>query len=244
MVLSGVDDPGNRLVVDAGIRCNAVERHPRRLRREDRRDHCRRLRGRPRIDEGLCECGVVRLRTRMPIGCGCGQQCGVHGCGFRTRCDPIRTHCAWSRRCGNRCGCRRRTGFHFCGCGCGHSAGAPCRFVPKRDQHQGAHSHCGVDEGGENPCPCGWCARLDDQVAQNAEAERECACTDDGNSGDSPAVNPAGCTRTDGESDAVDDGRNLGQGRRSKSRPRGRGYCAVLSALAEGKVSIPVSLSR
>ena len=31
---------------------------------------------------------------------------------------------------------------------------------------------------------------------------------------------------------------------RSKSRPRGRGYCAVLSALAEGKVSIPVSLSR
>lgn len=29
-----------------------------------------------------------------------------------------------------------------------------------------------------------------------------------------------------------------------KSRPRGRGYCAVLSALAEGKVSIPVSLRR
>jgi hypothetical protein len=43
---------------------------------------------------------------------------------------------------------------------------------------------------------------------------------------------------------AVDDGPNLGQGRRSKIRPRGRGYCAVLSALAEGKVSIPVSLSR
>jgi hypothetical protein len=43
---------------------------------------------------------------------------------------------------------------------------------------------------------------------------------------------------------AVDDGPNLGQKRRSKSRPRGRGYCAVLSALAEGKVSIPVSLSR
>ena len=43
---------------------------------------------------------------------------------------------------------------------------------------------------------------------------------------------------------AVVDGPNLGQGRRSKSRPRGRGYCAVLSALAEGKVSIPVSLSR
>ena len=42
----------------------------------------------------------------------------------------------------------------------------------------------------------------------------------------------------------VVDGPNLGQGRRSKSRPRGRGYCAVLSALAEGKVSIPVSLSR
>jgi hypothetical protein len=42
----------------------------------------------------------------------------------------------------------------------------------------------------------------------------------------------------------VDDGPNLGQGRRSKSRPRGRGYCAVLSALAEGRVSIPVSLSR
>jgi hypothetical protein len=43
---------------------------------------------------------------------------------------------------------------------------------------------------------------------------------------------------------SVDDGPNLGQGRRSKSRPRGGGYCAVLSALAEGKVSIPVSLSR
>ena len=42
----------------------------------------------------------------------------------------------------------------------------------------------------------------------------------------------------------VNDGPNLGQGQRSKSRPRGRGYCAVLSALAEGKVSIPVSLSR
>ena len=47
-----------------------------------------------------------------------------------------------------------------------------------------------------------------------------------------------------GDARNVDDGPNLGQGRRSKSRPRGRGYCAVLSALAEGKVSIPVSLSR
>ena len=42
----------------------------------------------------------------------------------------------------------------------------------------------------------------------------------------------------------VDDGRNVGRWRRLKSRPRGRGYCAVLSARAEGSVSIPVSLSR
>jgi hypothetical protein len=41
----------------------------------------------------------------------------------------------------------------------------------------------------------------------------------------------------------VNDGPNL-ETTRSKSRPRGRDYCAVLSALAEGKVSIPVSLSR
>ena len=42
---------------------------------------------------------------------------------------------------------------------------------------------------------------------------------------------------------SVDDGRNVGRWRRSKSRPRGRGYCAVLSARAEGRVSIPVSLT-
>jgi hypothetical protein len=42
----------------------------------------------------------------------------------------------------------------------------------------------------------------------------------------------------------VDAGPKVGQSRRSKNRPRWCGYCAVLSARAEGSVSIPVSLSR
>ena len=65
---------------------------------------------------------------------------------------------------------------------------------------------CGVDEGGEDPCPGAWCARLDQQVTQSAEAEHECARTDDCNRRDSPAVNPAGRSGTDGEGDAVDGG--------------------------------------
>ena len=47
---------------------------------------------------------------------------------------------------------------------------------------------------------------LDQQVTESAEAEHECARTDDCNSRDSPAVNPAGCSGTDGEGDAVHGG--------------------------------------
>jgi hypothetical protein len=49
--------------------------------REDRRDHCRGLRGRARIHQSLCECGMIRPRIRTLIWRG-----------FSTRCDPIRTH--------------------------------------------------------------------------------------------------------------------------------------------------------
>ena len=92
MIFSGVDDLGNRLVVDAHIRRDAVQRRSLSVRGEDRRDHCRGLRGRTRIDQGLCECGVIRPLIWMLISCGCGPQCWVHKCGFRTRCDLIRTH--------------------------------------------------------------------------------------------------------------------------------------------------------
>ena len=59
MIFSDVDDLGNRLVVDARIGCNAVQRRSLRVRGEDRGDHCRGLRGRTRIDQSLCECGVI-----------------------------------------------------------------------------------------------------------------------------------------------------------------------------------------
>ena len=84
MIFSGVDDLGNRLVVDAHIRCDAVQRRSLSVRGEDRCDHCGGLRGRTRIDQSLCECGVIRPRIRTLIWCGCGQQCGVQRCGFRT----------------------------------------------------------------------------------------------------------------------------------------------------------------
>ena len=58
-IFSGVDDPRNRLVVDAHIRRDAVQRRSLGVRAEDRRDHCRWLRGRTRIDQSLCECGVI-----------------------------------------------------------------------------------------------------------------------------------------------------------------------------------------
>ena len=84
MIFSGVDDLGNRLVVDAHIGCNTVQRRSLRVCREDRRDHCRGLRGRTRIDQSLYECGVIDPRIRTLIWRGCGPQCGVHRCGFRT----------------------------------------------------------------------------------------------------------------------------------------------------------------
>jgi hypothetical protein len=98
----------------------------------------------------------------------------------------------------------------------GHAACAACWFVPERNQHQGADGNCRVDDRWENPCPCGWCARLGQQVTESAEAEYECARTDVCNSADRPAVNPAGCSRTDGESDAV----------HSREQNDGR-YCAA-----------------
>lgn len=81
MIFSGVDDLGDRLVVDAQIRRDAVQRRSLSVCRQDRRDDRYGLRGRTCIDQGLCECGVIRPRTRMLIGCR-----------FHTRCDPIRTH--------------------------------------------------------------------------------------------------------------------------------------------------------
>ena len=42
----------------------------------------------------------------------------------------------------------------------------------------------------------------------------------------------------------IDDVPKVGRSQQSKSTPHGRGHCAVLSARAEGKVSIPASLSR
>ena len=92
MIFSGVDDLGDRLVVDAQIRRDAVQRRSLSVCRQDRRDDRYGLRGRTCIDRGLCECGVIRPRTRMLIWCGCGQECGVHTCGFRTRCVLIRAH--------------------------------------------------------------------------------------------------------------------------------------------------------
>jgi hypothetical protein len=91
MIFSGVDDLGNRLVVNANIGRDAVQRRSLSVCGEDRCDHCGGLHGRARIDLRLCECGVLRPRIRMLISCGCGPQCGVHRCGFRTRCDLIRT---------------------------------------------------------------------------------------------------------------------------------------------------------
>ena len=84
MIFRGVDDLGNRLVVDAHIRRNPVQRDALGVCAEDRGDHRRGLSGRTRIDQGLCECGVIRPRIRMPIWCGSGQQCGVRRCGLRT----------------------------------------------------------------------------------------------------------------------------------------------------------------
>jgi hypothetical protein len=59
MIFSGVDDLRNRLVVDARIRRNAVQRRSLSVCAEDRRNHCRGLRGRTRIHQSLCECGVI-----------------------------------------------------------------------------------------------------------------------------------------------------------------------------------------
>ena len=84
MIFSGVDDLGNRLVVDARIRRDAIQRRSLSVRGEDRRDHCCGLRGRTRIDQGLYECGVFHPGIRTLIWCGCGPQCEVRRCGFRT----------------------------------------------------------------------------------------------------------------------------------------------------------------
>lgn len=57
----------NRLVVDTGIRCDAVSRRSVGVCGQDGCDHCGGFRGGTRIDEGLCECSVVRPRIRMLI---------------------------------------------------------------------------------------------------------------------------------------------------------------------------------
>ena len=79
MIFRGVDDLGNRLVVDARIRRDAVQRRSLSVCGEDRCDHCGGLGGRTRIDQRLCECGVVRPHIRTLIWCGCGPQCGSAG---------------------------------------------------------------------------------------------------------------------------------------------------------------------
>ena len=58
-ILSGGDDPRNRVVVDAEVGCNTVQRRSLSAGGEDRRDHYCGLRGDTRIDQGLCKCGVV-----------------------------------------------------------------------------------------------------------------------------------------------------------------------------------------
>lgn len=59
MIFSGVDGLGDRLV-DAQIRRDAVQRRSLSVCRQDRRDDRYGLRGRTCIDQGLCECGVIR----------------------------------------------------------------------------------------------------------------------------------------------------------------------------------------
>ena len=90
--------------------------------------------------------------------------------------------------------------------GRGHGARAACRFVPERNQHQGADGHCRIDDCREHPCSRGAVADVSHQIAQGQEAHRERAYADGRNSADRPAVNPAGRSRTDSEGDAVHGG--------------------------------------
>jgi hypothetical protein len=60
MIFSGVDDLGDRLVVDAQIRRDAVQRRSLSVCRQDRRDDRYGLRGRTCIDQG------VRVRRDPP----------------------------------------------------------------------------------------------------------------------------------------------------------------------------------
>ena len=67
----------------------------------------------------------------------------------------------------------------------------------------GADGHRRVDDRGENPCSCRAVPNGSHQIAQRQETRGKCACADGCNRADRPTVNPAGCSRTDGEGDAV-----------------------------------------
>jgi acetyl esterase/lipase len=60
MIFSGVDDLGDRLVVDAQIRRDAVQRRSLSVCRQDRRDDRYGLRGRTCIDQGLCDANKIQ----------------------------------------------------------------------------------------------------------------------------------------------------------------------------------------
>jgi hypothetical protein len=62
VIFSRVDEHGHRLVMDAHIRRNAVERRSLGVCGENRCDQCGRLRGRTRIDQSLRKWGVIAPR--------------------------------------------------------------------------------------------------------------------------------------------------------------------------------------
>jgi hypothetical protein len=66
--------------------------------------------------------------------------------------------------------------------------------------------HGRVDEHREDPCSFRAVADRAHQITQRQKTHGESAYTDGGNTANRTAVDPAGCPRTDGESDAVHGG--------------------------------------
>ncbi len=157
----------------------------------------------------LCRVGLQRCRGLYPLGLcrlcpptGRRKPCGLGLCTLPWRLRQPLHH--WSLCIGGR----------------GPGANSPCWFVPECNQHQRADGHRRVDYGGEDTCNFRAVSNRLHQIAQRQKADNERTYTDGRNSTDGPAVNPAGCSRTDGEGDAVHGGEEGVGGKQPRCCPR------------------------
>jgi hypothetical protein len=93
--------------------------------------------------------------------------------------------------------------WSLCIGGRGRGASAACWFVPECNKHRRADGNCCVDDCRENPRSFGAIADGEHQIAQRQEAHRKCTRADGCRSNDCPAVNRPGCSRPDGEGNAM-----------------------------------------